>query len=179
MATMNAVDLVANQYNKPLNGSNNGGCMVTVIVSGCPRIGNNGFAQFFSRLKDIHILCITNADHPIPDLPKWLPIWFTYSHVGEELKIDGNTSKYLKLKTPHMLEVYMQEVANISDVNGETLEHDFKALLNKFGDVIKEEYHVQSKWWVEKKKDIIQLDDGSWELDLKYHAPIQGSDWSG
>ncbi|GKU94438.1 hypothetical protein SLEP1_g7934 [Rubroshorea leprosula] len=157
LATLNAVDLVVNQYNKPSNGSDNSGCMVSAIVSGCPRIGNDGFSQFLSRLKGIHILRITNADDPVPNLPKWLQIRFTYTHVGKELKING--------------------VANTPDGEGETLEREYK-LLNKFEDIIKEEYHVQPAWWVEMNKDMVQLDDGSWGLDLKYYAPIQGSDWT-
>lgn len=37
-------------------------------------------------------------------------------------------------------------------------------LENKYIDGLKDEYNVVAKWWTEKHKSMVQIDDGSWVL---------------
>ena len=45
VATLNAVDIVANGLNK--------GCPVTAFVFASPLVGDSGFKELFSKLKDL------------------------------------------------------------------------------------------------------------------------------
>ncbi|GLT80067.1 hypothetical protein SLA2020_515290 [Shorea laevis] len=168
IATLNAVDIVANGYNKPISKPKKA-CMVTVIAFASPRVGDSGFKKVFSRLKNLHVLRINNAFDVVPSL-----LLLIYTHVGQELTIDSSKSEYLKifpelittLSHAHQLEVYLHGVA-INGANQEfrpQVDRDI-SLVNKYLDVLKDEYHVPAEWWTEKNKGLVQQEDGSWKLD--------------
>ncbi|XP_017636011.1 phospholipase A1-II 1-like [Gossypium arboreum] len=92
LATLTAMDIVANEYNKPT--ASKAPFMVTAFVFGCPRVGNNGFKQLFDSLRDknLRLLRMKNKKDPVPKLlTKSL-----FSDVGHVLKVNTYVSKYLK-----------------------------------------------------------------------------------
>ncbi|KAJ4703619.1 Phospholipase A1 [Melia azedarach] len=171
LATLNAMDIVANRYNRPSNGIGKA-CPVAAIVFASPRVGDEGFKRVYSTLDDLHILRITNINDKITDLP---PKVFAYVDVGVELTIDRKKSPYLNEKaSPHNLELYLHTVAGTQGIEG-----DFQlavprsiSLVNKSMDGLKDEYKVPVNWWVKKNKTMVQHDDGSWELDHQGYAPL-------
>ncbi|XVF27521.1 hypothetical protein REPUB_Repub14bG0115000 [Reevesia pubescens] len=97
LATLNAMDIVANGYNKP-TGNSNKSCMVTAFAYAGPRVGNHGLEEVFKTLGGDHLrlLRITNFWDPVHHLPsKVLP---EFTHLGEEFRINTSTSDYLKRK---------------------------------------------------------------------------------
>ncbi|GMI91584.1 DAD1-like seeding establishment-related lipase [Hibiscus trionum] len=173
VATLNAVDIVTNGYNKPTTRPDKAS-LVTAIVFASPRIGNSGFKKTFSRLKDLRVLRIENAFDIVPSLPPPLPL-LNYTHVGVELSIDARKSPYLKthidltknLMIAHQLEIYLHGVAGTHGDIGEfklEVNRDI-SLVNKYMDSLKDEHRVPAEWWIEKNKGMVQQDDGSWILD--------------
>ncbi|XP_059439936.1 phospholipase A1-IIgamma-like [Corylus avellana] len=172
MATLNAVDIVYNGYNLKPSGADDpvNPCLVTVFGFGVPRVGDNGFLQVFSDLKNIHILRVNNkpAGDIVPDLPPSVPVLFPYVDVGEELIIDTRKSPFLKTNNPnaHNLEVYLHGVAGTHGDNGEfNLDVNREiALVNKKSAALNPELLVLDNWWITKNKSMVQNDDGSWVL---------------
>ena len=167
VATLTATDIVQNGYNIPKDRPNKV-FPVTAIVLASPRLGNTGFAATFSALNNLHVLRVRNKKDPIPDLPVPIPIILDYVHVGQELVIDTLESPYLKDadKTVHELEVYLHGVAGTQgSAGGFRLEVNRDiSLVNKRLDGLKDQYLEVARWWVEKNKGMVQLDDGSWVL---------------
>ncbi|OMO65339.1 Lipase, class 3 [Corchorus olitorius] len=172
VATLSAVDIVANGYNKPTTKPDKD-CLVTAFVFASPRVGDSRFKELFAGLKNLHVLRIKDDTDVVPNLPLPLPL-FQYTHVGEELLIDTLKSPYLKnslgikkLMVSHQLEPYLHGVAGTQGPKEEfklDINRDI-SLVNKYLDALKDEFRVPVEWWIEKNKGMAQQDDGSWILD--------------
>ncbi|KAK9017660.1 hypothetical protein V6N11_000668 [Hibiscus sabdariffa] len=101
LATLTAMDIVANGYNKPTAGRHpDKSFMVTAITFGGPRVGNIGLANLFDSLRDhLHLLRVKNNSDSVPTLPPdWLHL--PYTDFGIKLNVDTYNSNYLKWKGP-------------------------------------------------------------------------------
>ncbi|XVE88176.1 hypothetical protein DITRI_Ditri19aG0047500 [Diplodiscus trichospermus] len=172
LATLNAMDIAANGWNKP-TGDSSKAFMVTAFPSASPRVGNLFFKGVFDGLKDLHLLRIVNSTDPVPKVP-FLP--GIYTHVGEELGIDTTKSPYLKSDiSPHNLEAYQHGIAGLQE-NGEFKleeELDFdNPVINKYSDGLLDKYKIPDNWWnKENFKSMVQMDDGHWKFVDSAYVP--------
>ncbi|KAK8615215.1 hypothetical protein V6N13_068995 [Hibiscus sabdariffa] len=98
LATLTAMDIVANGYNKPTRGHPDKSFKVTAITYGGPRVGNTGLARVFDSLGDhLHLLRVKNDRDFVPTLP---PAMLSYTEFGTKLIVNTYNSKYLKRKGP-------------------------------------------------------------------------------
>ncbi|XP_002522552.2 phospholipase A1-II 2 [Ricinus communis] len=168
LATLNAVDIVANEYNRPTGSTVE--LPVASFVFGSPRVGDKGFLDVFSGLKNLHLLRIRNAQDFIPELPPKKILGYSYADVGAELDIDTSLSPYIKKATfmePHDLNLYCHGISGYQGKDRKfKLAVDFDlALVNKYNDLLLEDYKVPPKWWSNvMNKGMAQMDDGSWKL---------------
>lgn len=165
LATLNAVDLVANNINIPKSSPKNP-CLVTAILFASPRVGDFNFKNIISKYDhSLKLLRVCNALDVVLHYP---PIG--YCHVGKELSIDTIRSPYLKFPgnfwTWHNSEAYLHGIAG-----GQGSEEEFKlvvdrdlSLLNKHWDNLKDEYLIPAFWWTLRNKGMVQQSDGSWLL---------------
>ncbi|KAF7120088.1 hypothetical protein RHSIM_Rhsim13G0186400 [Rhododendron simsii] len=170
IATLNAVDIVANGLNI-YRGQPNKAFPVTAFVFASPKVGDSGFKKVFNGLNDLHVLRIRNAHDIVPDYP-----FIGYSEVGEELKIDTTKSPYLKspgnLSSLHNLRAYLHGIGETQGSKGGfELEADRDiALVNKSldnWDWLKDDYGVPGSWnwwWSVPDKGMVQEENWSWKL---------------
>ncbi|KAK8546792.1 hypothetical protein V6N13_093835 [Hibiscus sabdariffa] len=185
LATLNAMDIVANGYNKPTGGSKLPvGCMVTAFVYASPRVGNDGLKQLFGTFEDqLHLLRIINANDVVPLLPFGIFFW-PYTHLGQELKIDSSKSGYLKSEvkqappsevsetdrggtislSAHNLDLHLHAVALDQTGFGLEVDHDV-ALVNKHLDALRDEFKIPPRWWGNgNHSNMVQMDNGHWKF---------------
>ncbi|KAF2305259.1 hypothetical protein GH714_003365 [Hevea brasiliensis] len=169
-ATLNAMDIAANGYNKP-SGSETV-YPVTAFVYASPRVGDTAFLEVFSGLSDLHLLRLKNNKDIVPDLPVPVPPSFPYKDVGVELYIDTTKSQFIKPESvgaAHDLNLYLHGVAGYqgkdTDFNLVITDLDI-ALVNKYNDLLTDDRKVPPKWWSNVlNKGMIQIDIGFWKLN--------------
>ncbi|XP_030462862.1 phospholipase A1-II 1-like [Syzygium oleosum] len=167
LASLSAVDIAWNGYNKPCVIQSQQPCPVTAFAFASPRVGNLKFCNIANSIPSLRLLRITN----LPDIVPKVPVAGYYSDLGQELLINNQLSKYMKYpgntSSWHAVEGYLHGVAGTQGKKGGfklEVKRDV-ALVNKHHTFLRDEYLVPDSWWVMKNKGMVQNEDGSWQLE--------------
>lgn len=166
VATLNALDIVANGHNRKANKEV---CPVTAFVYASPRVGDMRFKMAFDSLENLHLLRIENAPDIVPKVPL---VTMGYVEIGNELLINTQLSNYLiqpgDIRSWHNLEVYLHGIAGSQGAAGFRLQVNRDiALLNKEIPSLKRQYGVPGAWLSLRNKGMVQMKDGHWKLHDK------------
>lgn len=167
LATLNAIDMVANGVNVPPSASSKQlPCPVTVILFASPLTGNEEFKRAFASFPKLRALGVINENDIVPKLP---PFWYVDATTAT-VHIDTTRSPYLGpggLFRYHNLECYLHGVAGDHGAG-----KDFKlvvdrdvVLVNKGTNALKEGYPVPAEWWNANYKGTMKGVVGRWKLD--------------
>jgi hypothetical protein len=178
LAVLNAYDIAQNL--KPTTPS--ASCtipMITVFSFAGPRVGNGAFRKRFESELGIKALRMVNINDLVPKVPgvfvnETLPdlsdllamLPWTYSHVGQELKLNDQDSHYLdpakaNIGHRHNMEQYLHLV----DGYGRYAEHPPQrdvTLVNKASDFLKSTHYIPAQWRQVQDKGLVRNADGTW-----------------
>lgn len=175
---------------------------ITAFTFASPRVGNDAFRDRLLEL-GVHVLRIENVFDIVPKVPgllvneraftmfggleqlvsPWLDrIPWTYTHAGEEVKLDQTGSAFLKTKkdygNSHNLELYLHLLNIYQGPNlpykGVTGDRDI-ALVNKSCNQLKVELRVPACWHQLQNKGMEQQ-HGRWVLPDRPDDAIPSSD---
>ncbi|VAH22998.1 unnamed protein product [Triticum turgidum subsp. durum] len=173
LATLNAVDMVADGINVPPAYSKQSSCPVTAILFASPRVGYGGFKAAIASFPDLRALSVRNEFDPVPSLPM---IGYEEGTATEVLCINTTKSQCLRKfsidlfrfwKDHHNLEVYLHGIAGYQGASKEfrLVVNRNVALLNKWADLLKDEHLAPANWWVAQNKCMVRGVDGHWKFD--------------
>ncbi|XP_050222100.1 phospholipase A1-IIgamma-like [Mercurialis annua] len=180
LATLNAMDIAANKYNKPTKANTE--LPVTAFVFAALRVGNEAFLEIFSGLTKLHLLGVKNAFDIVPEFPPKYTIFHRYEDVGIQLKIDTKGSPFIKVSHTyinkhlhaHDFNLYLHGIAGYQG-KGKAFKLVVNldiSLLNKYTDILLNVHNVPPKWWSNvMNKGMVQRDDGSWKLQDYFPDP--------
>ncbi|KAJ4844728.1 hypothetical protein Tsubulata_028354 [Turnera subulata] len=156
------------------------GLPISVISFGAPRVGNIAFRD---ELQDMGIktLRVVNKQDIVPRMPGIVfneslerfddftgTLDWVYTHVGSELKVDIQSSPYLKhglnLAGFHCLETYLHLVDGFHG-SCSTFRSDAKrdvALVNKACDMLVDELRIPHCWYQLANKGLVPNAHGRW-----------------
>ncbi|KAI3918799.1 hypothetical protein MKX01_042119 [Papaver californicum] len=160
LGTLNAADIVANEYNK--SKEPNKSFPVAAIAFASPRVGDENFKRVISGIEDFRLLRIRNA---LGFVPHWPLVG--YSDPGVELAIDTHKSPYLKgpgdFSSWHNLEAYLHGVAGSHGSNGGFILEVCRDLALIKTHNLNDKYFIPESWWCEQNKGMVQDSDGLWK----------------
>ncbi|XP_010070312.2 phospholipase A1-II 1 [Eucalyptus grandis] len=166
LASLNAVDIAWNGYNRSCGIQSQQPCPVTAFVYASPRVGNLKFCNIANSIPSLRLLRTANLLDVVPKVPG-----AGYSDAGQELLINTQLSKYLKnpgnISKWHSVETYLHGLAGTQGTKGGfklEVKRDV-ALVNKHQSFVRDEYLVPDEWWVMKNRGMVQMEDGSWQLE--------------
>uniref|UniRef100_A0ACD5T7A3 Uncharacterized protein n=1 Tax=Avena sativa TaxID=4498 RepID=A0ACD5T7A3_AVESA len=162
LATLNAVDIVANGYNvSPRSTTTLLGrrpSPVTAILFASPHVGNREFKDAFNSFPDLRSLHVRNDGDVVPLFPTH-DLGYVHA-VTKTLLINTNRSPYLRPRSlwtciqdavkSHNLECYLHGLAGDHGAGKKfklVVDRDL-ALVNKSTNALKDKYPVPPNWWV-------------------------------
>ncbi|XP_044495804.1 phospholipase A1-II 1-like [Mangifera indica] len=111
LATLNAADIVSNEYNMPNPNPKNKEFLVTAFVFGSPKVGNIAFQTEFNKHILERKLCLLRIEN-VDDLITMMPPG-SYVRVGNEItftRTSASSDECGKIITDHNLKNYIKEI---------------------------------------------------------------------
>ncbi|XP_019169503.1 PREDICTED: phospholipase A1-II 1-like [Ipomoea nil] len=173
MATLNATDMAINPFRPDIP--------VTAFLFASPKVGDVNFKDAFANQPNLRGLRIAEVNDIVPTIPEtgWtvegvtLPL-IPYQDVGVGFMTQSRKSEFLKpavslptLKGYHDYNIYMHGINGFQgseEAFQPQGDFDF-AKINKYQDILKDEYSIPVAWWNVKDKGMVQQEDGSYILD--------------